>query len=118
MTRRRRSWEPGVIDTRIRDRGLRWKSVFGAAAVVAIAIIGVTVEMRTDVGRRGALDASLQAEGLGHVRIEREWGPRCGLAAGAYRWMAGAASGTACVGPVDRVSIRRGTGQASDGATR
>ena len=102
---RRRSWQPGVIDTRVRDRGLRWKAIFGGLAVLVIAVIGVSIEMRTDAGRRGVLGASLHAEGLSGARVEREWGPRCGLAAGAYRWIAGAAHGTACVGPVDRVSV-------------
>ncbi len=97
----------GAIDTTVRDRGLLWKAIFGFAAVTVFAAIGVAVELQTDAGRRSALETSLQADGFGSPRVEREWGPRCGLAAGAYRWIAGAARGTACVGPVDRVVVTR-----------
>lgn len=96
---------PGVINTTVRDRGLLWKSVFGAGAVAVCAAVGVWVELRVDASRRDALETSLQADGYGAPRLEREWGPRCGLAAGAYRWIAGGASGSACVGPVSRVSV-------------
>ena len=33
-----RSWRPGVIDTRVRDRGLRWKAIFGGLAVLVISM--------------------------------------------------------------------------------
>ena len=78
---------------------------FIAAVAVGLGAFGVWAERKTRAEGAAHLRAALAAEGHAAAEVQIV-GKGCGRARRLYRWQAGIASGTACVGPGARVEVR------------
>lgn len=78
---------------------------FVAVVAVGLGVFGVWAEQKTRAEGARHLRVALAAEGHAAAEVEVV-GKGCGRARRLYRWDAATASGTACVGPSDRVEIR------------
>jgi hypothetical protein len=82
---------------------------FALAVLLALGAFGFWAELKTRRDGAEHVRSALAAQGHPDARVETI-GKGCGRARRLVTWQAGSVTGTACVGPRDRVEIRPAAG--------
>jgi hypothetical protein len=92
------------------DREPRAKGVFLAAAAAAVVLAGAGFGAHTwnEARREANVARAVLAKGYGPAEVEAIQGPECWRAREGYRWRTATASGWACAGPRDEVTVHEG----------
>lgn len=90
----------------LRGPNARGPLAVGAAGLLVLAGLGVVVHVRTEGAREANIQRVLAARGYGPAEIEPMKGDECWRAREGFRWRTATASGTACAGPRDAVTLK------------